>query len=115
MAKLTLAEKLAKKTFESDMFQKSWQVHLQTFGPLLEPAFTDSYQARVHLTAALNLISRQDLKGGLEKLKELQKYVETDADKTAWLFFMGLVFDMAGVKEAMLDFYQQAAEFGHSF
>lgn len=115
MEKLSLAEKLAKKSFESDVIQKSWQVHLQMFGPILEPAFADSYQARVHLTAALNHISTRDLKAGLDKLKGLQKYAESDADAAAWLFFMGLVFDMAGAKEAMLDFYQRSMSYKHKF
>ena len=74
MGKLSLAEKLAKKSFESDAIQKSWQVHLQMFGPILEPAFAGSYQARVHLTAALNHISTRDLKAGLvQYIQQIQK------------------------------------------
>lgn len=115
MAKETLAEKIAKKTFQSADFQRSWAVHMQAFGPILEPAFADNYQARIHLTAALNRISRRDIKGGLDKLKEVQKYIANDADKAAWLFFMGVCFEMAGAKEQMLSCYQQAAEFQHKF
>lgn len=115
MAKETLAEKIAKKTFNSADFQKSWAVHMDAFGPILEPAFSENYQARIHLTAALNRISRRDIKGGMDKLKELQKHLETDTDKAAWLFFMGLCFEMAGEKDQMLTCYQQASEYNHRF
>lgn len=51
MKKQTLADKLAQKSFNSPKFQESWAVHMQAFGPILEPAFAEDYQARVHLTA----------------------------------------------------------------
>ena len=115
MKKLTLADKLAKKSFMSEKFRQSWSGHMQAFGPILEPAFVEDYQSLTHLCAALNLISNRKLEQALKKLQLLQKRVETDADKAAWLFCMGLVFDMAGVKDAMVDFYQQAAAVGHRF
>lgn len=115
MKKMTLADKLAKKTFESAAIQKSWQGHMQAFGPILAPAFVDDYQTKTHLCAALNFISNRDLEKALKKLQPLQEKCETDADKTAWLFCMGLVFDMAGVTDVMVDFYQQAAQYGHRF
>ena len=115
MKKMTLADKLAKKSFMSEKFQQSWSGHMQAFGPILEPAFAEDYQSLTHLCAALNLISNRKLEQALKKLQLLQKRCETDADKAAWLFCMGLVFDMAGVKDAMVDFYQQAAAVGHRF
>ena len=115
MKKETLADKMAKKVFLGKDFQKSWAVHMQAFGPILEPAFEENYQAKVHLTAALNKISQRDIRGGMEKLKEVQKYCETNADKAAWLFFMGVACEMAGAKEQMISCYQQAGEFGHRF
>lgn len=115
MKKETLADKLAKKTFFGKDFQKSWAVHMQAFGPILEPAFAENYQARVHLTAALNRISQRDIRGGMEKLKGLQKYCETNADKAAWLFFMGVACEVGGAKEQMISCYQQAGTFGHRF
>lgn len=115
MKKETIADKIAKKTFHSEEFQKSWAVHMQAFGPILAPAFEGDYQSRVHLTAALNQISRKNLQAGFEKLKLLKEKCETNADKAAWLFFMGLCFDMAGMTEDMLVCYRQAAEFHHRF
>ena len=115
MKKMTLADKLAKKTFESAAIQKSWQGHMQAFGPILAPAFVDDYQTKTHLCAALNFISSRNLEKALKKLQPLQEKCETDADKAAWLFCMGLVFDMAGVMGPMVDFYQRAAQFGHRF
>lgn len=113
MKKETLAEKMARKSFESASFQQSWQVHMQAFGPILEPAFEDDYQAKVHLCAALNHISKRQLSQGLAKLKTLQKYVRTDADKCAYLFFMGVYCDMAGNQEQMIAMYTMANEYGH--
>lgn len=71
MRKETLADKMARKSFESSKIQQSWQIHLQAFRPILEPAFADSYQAKIHLTAALNHISNHNLAKGMSKLKEL--------------------------------------------
>lgn len=113
MKKESLAEKMARKSFESPSFQQSWNVHMQAFGPILEPAFADDYQAKVHLCAALNHISKRQLSQGLAKLKTLQKYVQTDADKCAYLFFMGVYCEMAGNQEQMLAMYTMANEYGH--
>lgn len=115
MRKMTIADKLAKKSFDSPKFQQSWAVHMHSFGPILEPAFEENYPAKVHLTAALNLISSRQLAQGFDKLKQLQKFCETDADKTAFLFFMGVCFEMMGDQENMMDFYCAANEYGHSF
>lgn len=115
MKKMTLADKMAQKSFYGDTIQKSWQAHMQMFGPILEPAFVENYQCRVHLCAALNFISNRDLEKGLKKLQLIQDKLETDADRAAWLFFMGLCFDMAGVQDAMLSFYREAGQYGHRF
>lgn len=113
--KNTNADKTAKEVFNSPIVQENWKIHVQAFGPILEPAFVEDYQARVYLTEALNKISNRDVKGGLEKLKELRAFCESDADKAAWLFCMGLCFEMAGAKDQMLDCYQQAGQFNHKF
>lgn len=115
MKKQTFADKLAKRSFESAAVQKSWQAHMQVFGPILDPAFIDNYQARIDLTAALNYISNRELKKGFQKLQSLQKSCVTDDDHAAWLFFMGLCLEMANMKEDMLAYYQEAGEYGHKF
>ena len=115
MKKETLADKIAKQTFASNDFQKSWSVHLQAFGPILEPAFVNNYQARIHLTAALNKISRRDVKGGLLKLSSLKKFCEADADYAAYLFFLGLCFEFSGDKDNMISCYLKSGEYGHKF
>ena len=56
----TIADKLAEKTFHSATFQKSWNVHMQAFGPILQPAFENNYQAKVHLCAALSFMSNRN-------------------------------------------------------
>ena len=115
MKKAAFAGKMAKKAFEKEDVKKSWQTHVQAFGPILEPAFAENYQARVHLTAALNMISNRNLAGALLKLKALQKNVETEADKAALYFCFGLYAEMAGSQEQMLAFYSMANQCGHRF
>ena len=115
MAFENLAEKLAKKAFLAPDIQKSWAGHMAAFGPILEPAFAQDYQSRVHLTAALNLISNKKITEGLKKLQSLQPKCRNNADKAALLFFMGVGFEMAGQQEQMLTCYSYANEYGHSF
>ena len=115
MKKETIAEKMARKAFLSENFQQQWAVHMGAFGPILEPAFADDYASRVHLMAALNHLSRRDVKNGLKKLEQLRDKCVTNADKAAWLFFMGLGFEFAGAREQMLSCYRSAGDFGHRF
>lgn len=115
MKKQSLADKLAQKSFSSPEIQKSWAIHMQAFGPILNPAFPDDYQSRVHLCAALNHISARNLPQALLKLNGLQKRLQTDADKAAFLFCMGLLCETAGKKEEMVALYSQANTFGHTF
>lgn len=115
MKKLTLADKLAKKSFESANFQKSWDTHMQAFGPILEPAFVENYQAKIHLTAALNHLANRNPEQAVPKLQQLQKFIETDADKAACLFFMGLYCELSGKQEQMVEMYTYANEYGHRF
>ncbi len=115
MKKDTFAEKLAKKTFESDTIQKSWKAHMQAFGPILEPAFVNNYRAKLKLTAALNYISNRKIQNGLQQLQLIEKACPTDADKAAWLFCMGLCFEMANINSEMIAYYQAAGEYDHRF
>ena len=113
MLKESLAEKLARKTFDSAQFQQSWQVHRQAFGPILDPAFEGNYQAKIHLCAGLNHISRKQIPQGLSTISKLDKYVKTDADKCAYAFFLGLCCEMNGKEEQWLALYTMANQFGH--
>lgn len=115
MAFENLAEKLAKKAFNSPDVQKSWASHMAAFGPILESAFGEDYQSRVHLIAALNLISNRNIGNGLKKLQSLQGKCKNNADKAALLFFMGVCFEMAGQQEQMLECYTYANEYEHRF
>jgi tetratricopeptide (TPR) repeat protein len=113
MLKKSLAEKIAKKSFKSAKFQKNWQVHMNAFGAILEPAFKESFQAKIHLTAALNEISNGKAKQALEKLTKLEEFCECNADNAARAFFMGLCAKTLGDTELMLKHYEQAEAFGH--
>ena len=98
-----------------DKLHQSWEVHRQAFGPILEPAFSENDNARIRLTAALNHISRREVKRGFELLQSLKGDCVYAADKAAWFFFMGLCFEMAGAQEQMVSCYQKSDEFGHRF
>lgn len=115
MKQETIADKLAKRTVQSKGFQKSWAVHMKSFGPILEPAFPDNDTARVHLAAALNMISNRNFKGGLDKLDTIRKFCRTDADKAARAFFMGVCCEMAGQRERMMSCYLEAGKYQHRF
>lgn len=115
MKKQSLADKLAQKSFSSPEIKKSWAVHMQSFGPILKPAFVDDYQSRVHLCAALNHISARNFPQALLKLNGLQKRLVTDADKAVFLFCMGLFCETAGRNEEMVALYTQCNEFRHGF
>jgi len=108
-------DNMAKNAFEKEDIQKSWQVHMQAFGPILEPAFVRDYSARIHLTAALNRISRGDIQGGLKKLQPLRKSCKTDADFAALEFVLGLSLEQAGEIRHALGFYQHANSRNHRF
>ena len=95
--------------------RQSWEVHRQAFGPILEPAFVENPQVRIHLIAALNHISRREIQRGLEILKQIKEHCIYDEDKAAWTFFVGLCFEMAGAKEQMLKWYADAGKYQHRF
>ncbi len=98
-----------------EMLRHSWEVHRQAFGPILEPAFSENQQVRIQLTAALNHISRREIKRGFELLQSIKESCLYPADNAAWFFFMGLCFEMAGAQDQMAVCYQKAGTFGHRF
>lgn len=109
------SENLAAKAAAIPAVKKSWDIHIQAFGPFLEHAFENDEKSRIELIAALNYISRQELQKGYDKLQPLRDACVTDADKMAWLFFNGLVFDMSGNVDAMLNYYNACNEYDHTF
>lgn len=98
-----------------DSLEYSWEVHCQAFGPILEPAFVENPQVRIPLIAALNHISRREVTRGLEILQSIKEHCIYDDDKAAWLFCVGLCFEMAGRTEKMLQWYEAAGKYGHHF
>ena len=115
MKKRTIADKMAEKSFSSPEIKKSWAVHMQAFGPILEPAFVENQPVRLLMIRALNHISRRNIKEGMALLKEIHPHCIYDEDRAAWAFFVGLCFEMSGAKEQMLQWYEKAEQFGHRF
>ena len=115
MKQRNFVDKMAEKTFNSSAIQKSWQIHMAAFGPILENAFVGDYASRIHLGAALNNISRKEIPQALDKLRKIQKECHTDSDKAAWLFFAGLALEMGGDPQQAVSLYRNANEFRHRF
>ena len=115
MTKPSPAEKKAEKAFFSNDTQKSWATHLKNYGPILKPAFAESYQAKVLLCSALTHITKKNQPQALLKLNSLQKFLVTDADKAAFFFAMGLFCEYAGKFDEMAALYNQAGDLHHSF
>ena len=115
MAKESLANKMARKAFYRNDVQQSWKGHMQAFGPILKPAFADNFQAKIHLTAALNHISKGNLQQAMPKLQLVQNFVENDADKAMLLFALGVYCETAGAQAEMAAYYTAANQCGHSF
>ena len=51
-----------------EKIKMNWEVHRQAFGPILEPAFQENQEVRLKLCAALNYISRREVKKGYDIL-----------------------------------------------
>ena len=115
MAKESLANKMARKAFYRNDVQQSWKGHMQAFGPILRPAFADNFQAKIHLTAALNHISKGNLQQAMPKLQQVQNFIENDADKAMLLFALGVYCETAGAQAEMAAYYNAANQCGHSF
>lgn len=115
MAKPSPAEKKAEKAFFAADMQKSWASHLKNYGPILKPAFAESFQAKVLLCAALTHITKKNQPQALLKLNSLQKFLVTDADKASFFFAMGLFCECAGKFDEMAALYNQANDLHHSF
>ena len=115
MAKESLANKMARKAFYRNDVQQSWKVHMQAFGPILRPAFADNFQAKIHLTAALNHISKGNLQQAMPKLQQVQNFIENGADKAMLLFALGVYCETAGAQEQMAAYYDAANQCGHNF
>jgi tetratricopeptide (TPR) repeat protein len=94
---------------------QAWETHRQAFGPILDPAFQANPSVRIPLTAALNHISRKEIKRGIEILESLREQCACDADHAAWMFCIGLAFEMAGDQEKSVRWYQKAGKYGHRF
>lgn len=112
-----LAEMIAKKAFNSPKFQQAWQVHMQAFGPILEPAYADCYTVKVHLTNILNKISVGDVNGARSVMETLIKSCgcDTNEEKALMAFLQGLCCEVVGDKMHMFAMYTQAGFFKHRF
>lgn len=108
-------DKMAKSAFQSQAVQKSWETHINAFGPILENAFKNNEEALVHLVAALNTISNRNFDVAVKELNRVRKYCKTPEDEAAWHFCVGLYAEMAGDTIQMIAHYGKANEQNHSF
>ena len=99
-----------------EFMYRNWQTHMQAFGPILAPAFSEDLQARLRLLVALNHISqRQCTEGRQILLKELKDRCQNDQDLAAYRFFMGLSFEMEGNRVQMRNWYSRCCKLKHNF
>lgn len=112
-----LAEMIAGKALAAPAFQQAWAVHMQAFGPILEPAWPGVNTARVHLTNILNKISRRDFDGAKHTMADLERScgLPGDAEQALYAFLMGLCGEMSGDADAMAEGYRRAGAYGHAF
>jgi len=111
----SFVEKMARKALEEPKFQQSWRVHMAAFGPVLEGCFREDDQARIHLCAALNHISRRECARGMGKLQLVEPRCRTEADRAAVAFFRGVCHQMAGDEGRMAICYREAIDRGLKF
>lgn len=88
---------------------------MEAFGPILGPAFRSDFEARIHLTAALNNLSQKKIKSCFTKLSILKNMCRCDEDCAAWYFFMGLAFELSGMKDEMLRYYRECVKYKPAF
>lgn len=112
---MSLTDKLAHSTVESEKFKQQWQVHLNMFGSLLEPMFREDDAARVKLADALNHLSRQKLGPAFKIINKLMLSCKTNEDKMGILFFAGLSCEYAADLEGAMECYRQCLKYKPSF
>lgn len=112
-----LAEMIAKKAFSAPQMQQAWQIHMQAFAPILEPAYAECYTAKIHIINILNKISRRDVEGAREVMNTLVRSCgdESAADKALLAFLQGLCHEVSGNRMGMFSMYSQAGYHGHRF
>ena len=94
---------------------RSWKTHINAFGPILEPAFTEDIPTRIQLTAALNHIGSFNPNRGIEILCELEDRCICDADRCAWNFCMALGYEYSRKQELTVKYYYQCCQYSPDF
>ena len=64
----------------TENFQKSWDTHMEAFGPILGPAFMNNFEAKDHLVSALNSISKNEIQKRVAKLSIIKDMCSCNAD-----------------------------------
>ncbi len=112
-----IALMMANKALAMPQVQQQWAIHMQTFGPLLGESYRDDPVARVHIINILNKISRADMQGARDTMATLRKACgcEGAPQQALWHFLLGLMADMQGNAEAMVQAYESCNAQGHRF
>ena len=99
----------------SENFQRSWDTHMQFFGPILASAFKDNFEARMRLTAALNDINQRKFQKAFTILAALKDMCSCDEDCAAWFFCMALAFEYSGMRNEMYRYYRECIKYEPDF
>lgn len=108
----TLADKLAGKIFSTGFFQQQWASRAETFGAIMEPAFTNDPKSRIRVLSLFSLIDRHQFSRAYRKLAELQRFARQSgkAEQALADFLYGLCSEVAGDEQQMLTGYIRCTE-----
>ena len=99
----------------TENFQKSWDTHMEAFGPILGPAFMNNFEAKVHLVSALNSISKNEIQKGFAKLSIIKDMCSCNEDFAVFYFSMGLGFELSGMQKEMCRCYEECVKYEPDF
>ena len=97
----SLSEHMARAAFEKPAVAEQWQFYLRMFGPILSPAWPDSFTARIHLINALNHIGRQEADQARKLMATLERScgIPGDPERALMHFLTGLLANRMGNDE----------------
>lgn len=119
MGKDSFVSKLTGKFLNSSKadtaYKEEWENYVKSFGAWMDSAFAANDIARKHLTEALGRTGRGDVVQALKELERLRKECRTDADKAAWLFFVGFTYKQGGDQDRAAEYWMEAAAYAQPF
>ena len=110
---------MAKEPFFKINFRKStaktdaeWDSYTKTYGDWMSNAFSNQKKIKEQFLCALNSLHKNYPKAAVQVLEsELKSFCQTNEEKTAWLFFMGLAHKSMEQYAKALLYFTSASEY----